>query len=186
MYTPVNPFNRTRSRCSDVLDFSSVSSFILIAPNQPMHVRCCGHRQGTLQSAPHAPSGASRVAAFMSAHSKTPYITPGMDFPSGKGVVRERRGQQLEFSLTVSHLCDQQPIKLHRSLPYSTTHPCCLRHMHAWHARIRQGGVPWYGMVWQRSMEVHHNHGWAGLFGSLAVYPLIHPLAAFFLCFSFD
>ena len=32
----------------------------------------------------HAPSS---VAAFMSAHSKTPYITPSMDFPSGKGVV---------------------------------------------------------------------------------------------------
>ena len=45
---------------------------------------------------PHAPSG---VAAFMSAHSKTPYITPSMDFSSGKGVVRGRRGQQLEFAL---------------------------------------------------------------------------------------
>ena len=32
---------------------------------------------------PHAPSG---VAAFMSAHSKTPYITPSMDISSlGKG-----------------------------------------------------------------------------------------------------
>ena len=44
----------------------------------------------------HAPSG---VAAFMSAHSKTPYITPSMDFPSGNGVVRGRRGQQLGFAL---------------------------------------------------------------------------------------
>ena len=39
-----------------------------------------------------SPSG---VAAFMSAHSKTPYITPSMGFSSGKGVVRRgRRGQQ--------------------------------------------------------------------------------------------
>ena len=34
---------------------------------------------------PHAPSG---VAAFMTAHSKTPYNTPSMDFPSVNGVVR--------------------------------------------------------------------------------------------------
>ena len=40
---------------------------------------------------PHAPSG---VAAFMSAHSKTPYITPSMEFSSGKGVVRGRRGRR--------------------------------------------------------------------------------------------
>ena len=39
--------------------------------------------------APHTPSG---VAAFMSAHSKTPYITLSMDFSSGKGVVQGRRG----------------------------------------------------------------------------------------------
>ena len=32
---------------------------------------------------PHAPSG---IAASMSAHSKTPYITPSMDVSSGKGV----------------------------------------------------------------------------------------------------
>ena len=31
---------------------------------------------------PHAPS---EVAAFMSAHSKTPYINPSMDFPLRKG-----------------------------------------------------------------------------------------------------
>ena len=31
---------------------------------------------------PHAASG---VAAFMSANSQTPYITPGMDFPLGMG-----------------------------------------------------------------------------------------------------
>ena len=46
--------------------------------------------------APPRPSG---VAAFMSAHSKTPYITPSMDFSSGKGVVRGRGGQQLGFAL---------------------------------------------------------------------------------------
>ena len=38
---------------------------------------------------PNAPSG---VAAFMSAHSKTPYITPSMDVSSGKGAGRGRRG----------------------------------------------------------------------------------------------
>ena len=53
--------------------------------------------QGKLQSAP------SGVAAFMSAHSKTPYITPSMKFSSGKGVERGRREQQLEFSLLQSH-----------------------------------------------------------------------------------
>ena len=46
---------------------------------------------------PRAPSG---VAAFMSAHSKTPYITPSMDFSSGNGVVRGRSGQQLEFAVS--------------------------------------------------------------------------------------
>ena len=45
---------------------------------------------------PRDPSG---VAAFMSANSKTPYITPSMEFSSGKGVVRGRRVQQLEFTL---------------------------------------------------------------------------------------
>ena len=39
------------------------------------------------------------VAAIMSAHSKTPYITPSMDFYSGNRVVRGRRGQQLKFAL---------------------------------------------------------------------------------------
>ena len=36
---------------------------------------------------------------FMSTHSKNPFITPSMDISSGKGVVRGRRGQQLEFAL---------------------------------------------------------------------------------------
>ena len=52
---------------------------------------------------PHAPSG---VAASMSAHSKTPCVTPSMGFPSGNGAfpsgngaVRGRRGQQLELDL---------------------------------------------------------------------------------------
>ena len=44
---------------------------------------------------PRAPGG---VAAFMSAHSKPPYITPGMEFSSEKGVVRGRRVQQLAFA----------------------------------------------------------------------------------------
>ena len=45
---------------------------------------------------PHAPSG---VAAFTSAHSKTPCIASSMEFSSRKGVVRGRRGQQLGFTL---------------------------------------------------------------------------------------
>ena len=49
---------------------------------------------------PGAPSG---VAVFMSAHSKNPYITPGIDFSSGKGVVRGRRVQQLKFALVPRH-----------------------------------------------------------------------------------
>ena len=52
---------------------------------------------------PRAPSG---LAAFMSAHSKTPYITPGMDFYSGKGVVRGQQGAAagncLEYALPAS------------------------------------------------------------------------------------
>ena len=47
---------------------------------------------------PRAPNG---VAASMSAHSQTPYITPSMGFTSGKRVVWGRRGQQLRFTLTV-------------------------------------------------------------------------------------
>ena len=35
----------------------------------------------------------------MSAHSKTPYITPSMVFPLGNGVVRGCRGQQLGLAL---------------------------------------------------------------------------------------
>ena len=46
-----------------------------------------------------APPRPRQVAAFMSAHSKTPYITPSMEFSSGKGVVRRRRVQQLAFTL---------------------------------------------------------------------------------------
>ena len=34
---------------------------------------------------PHAPNG---VAAFMSGHSVTPYITPSMNFSLGKGSMR--------------------------------------------------------------------------------------------------
>ena len=35
----------------------------------------------------------------MPAHSKTPCTSPGIAFPSGNGVVRGRRGQQLESAL---------------------------------------------------------------------------------------
>ena len=45
---------------------------------------------------PRNPSG---VAASLSAHSNIPYITTSMDFSSGKGVVRGRRGQELKFAL---------------------------------------------------------------------------------------
>ena len=64
--------------------------------------------QGTLQSGPAAPVG---VAAFMSAHSKTPYITPSMDFYSRNGVVWGRRGAQLEFSLLLcpAHMAENTP-----------------------------------------------------------------------------
>ena len=57
-----------------------------------------GGKVGTeeITERPRDPSG---VAAFMSANSKTPYITPSMEFSSGKGVVRGRRVQQLEFTL---------------------------------------------------------------------------------------
>ena len=39
------------------------------------------------------------VAALMSAHSNTPYITPSMEIYCGGGVVRGRRVQQLAFTL---------------------------------------------------------------------------------------
>ena len=45
---------------------------------------------------PRAPGG---VAAFISAHSKTPHVTTGMDLPCGKGVAWGRGGQQLRFTL---------------------------------------------------------------------------------------
>ena len=52
---------------------------------------CLWVRKGNYRAPPrpHAPRG---VAAFMPAHSKTPYITPSMDVPSGNGVVRGRMG----------------------------------------------------------------------------------------------
>ena len=57
--------------------------------NTPIAVSTCApfnvnYRAREITERPDAPSG---VAAFMSAHSKTPYITPtsSMDFPLGKG-----------------------------------------------------------------------------------------------------
>ena len=73
----------------------------------------CVHRSAVsdapppITERPHAPSG---VAAFMSAHSKTPYITPSMEFSSGKGVVRGRRGQQLTFTLCTAGIKNGQLI----------------------------------------------------------------------------
>ena len=46
----------------------------------------------------HAPGG---VAAFMSAHSTTPYITRSMDFSSGDWVARGGGGQQLVFDMPI-------------------------------------------------------------------------------------
>ena len=65
-----------------------------------------------------APSG---VAAFIPAHSKTPYITPGVDFSSRKGVVRGRRGQQLGFALRRPHLAPAVPFKMNLKASDVTT-----------------------------------------------------------------
>ena len=75
------------------------------ANHRRTHIRRPQRRQTTCRrSAPRdiaaPPRGPSGVAAFMSAHNKTPYITPSMEFPSGNGVVWGRRGPQLEFSLS--------------------------------------------------------------------------------------
>ena len=61
-------------------------------------VKGCQGLSRAITERPHAPGG---VAAFMSAHSKTQYVTPSMDISSGKGVVRGRRAPQLEFGLPV-------------------------------------------------------------------------------------
>ena len=45
----------------------------------------------------------------MSAHSKTPYITPSMIFSSRSGVVRGRRAQQLEFTLEIGARLPRNP-----------------------------------------------------------------------------
>ena len=63
---------------------------------------------------PRAPSG---VAAFMSAHSETPYSTTSIEFSSGKGVVWGRSGQQLEFTLPGKDPRDTRSIYL---TPYKT------------------------------------------------------------------
>ena len=65
----------------------------------------CGR---SIHDSPHAPSG---VAAFMSADSKTPYITLSMEFPSGKGVIRGRRGQQLGIFLACAASSISTPAK---------------------------------------------------------------------------
>ena len=60
------------------------------------HVFNAHHTASDITERPRAPSG---VAAFMPSHSKTPYITPSMDFYSRKGVVWGRKGRQLELCL---------------------------------------------------------------------------------------
>ena len=69
------------------LSYRTVASLVTYCPRR-VHLPTALPRDITER--PHAPSG---VAVFMSAHRKTPYITPGMDFYSGKGVVRGRRGE---------------------------------------------------------------------------------------------
>ena len=49
-----------------------------------------------IEEHPRAPSG---VAAFLSAHSKTPHSTPSMEVLSGQGVIWGRMRQQLEFAV---------------------------------------------------------------------------------------
>ena len=56
--------------------------------------------QGNVQSAPTPPS---RVAAFMTANRKTPYITTSIDFPLGKGSTGAQGQQQQGFALAVVH-----------------------------------------------------------------------------------
>ena len=57
--------------------------------------RCYQRRPTQRVERPRDPDG---VAVFMSAHSKTPYITPSMDISSGEGVVRGRGVQRLTFA----------------------------------------------------------------------------------------
>ena len=64
------------------------------------------------------PRAPSEVAAFMSAHSKTPYINPSMGFSSIKGVVRGRRGQQLGVALSLS--AGPYSMSAHRTTPHIT------------------------------------------------------------------
>ena len=60
----------------------------------------CSWRGGGVGAAQRAerPRDPGGVAAFMSAHSKTPCVTPCMEFSSGEGVVWGRRVQQLTFT----------------------------------------------------------------------------------------
>ena len=53
---------------------------------------------GVAKESTERPNAPSVVTAFMSVHSKTPYITPSMDVYSGKVVARGRCGQQQEFA----------------------------------------------------------------------------------------
>ena len=56
------------------------------------------HGQHTAAKRVTRPRDPGGVAALMSAHSTTPYITPSMGFSSGGGVVRGRRMQQQTFA----------------------------------------------------------------------------------------
>ena len=56
---------------------------------------CGAHHPAHRAERPRDPGG---VAAFVSAHSKNPCITPSMEFSSREGVVRGRRVQQLAFA----------------------------------------------------------------------------------------
>ena len=89
------------SSCKDVQLCRAISAPAAPAATPLDHSLACSRAAVSrdITERPDAPSG---VAAFMSAHSKTPCITPIMIFSSGKGVVWGRRGQQLEFALAGS------------------------------------------------------------------------------------
>ena len=103
-------------------------------PGLPMHRTCLLvglHADGIHQT--ERPRAPGRVAAFMSAHSKTPYITPSMDVSSGNGVVRGRGGAQLGFALIhVSLLPPHLDIVLCIALTTPARMHCCCSVRSGW------------------------------------------------------
>ena len=66
-------------------------------------LQCVRFYQGSPRDITERPRAPSGVAAFMSADSKTPCSTPSMNFSSGNGVVRGRRGHHLGFTRAARH-----------------------------------------------------------------------------------